>query len=142
MCLHCACLESLVKYMSDKKLRILPPPFFLMGDLLSVSVTTAISGLAVYFLIPSGWFMVPAMILAMLLSMFIALILVPLVLGRHFGAMEVMVPCMLGSMFAGMWVSMMQPDFRDALHGSLAIGLVVLFFCYLLNLFAQLRGIR
>jgi hypothetical protein len=56
---------------------------------------------------------------------------------RYFGAMEVMVPTMLGGMLSGMIVgmgaAMMHYSLLDALKQGAVVGLVVLIFCAYAN---------
>ena len=89
--------------------------------------------------IPADWNMFVAMIPGMFLGMAIPMILAPLVFGRYFGAMEVMVPCMLGGMLAGMWVSMMNMSLWQAVVTSWQIGVATLFFCYVLDAIEKWR---
>ena len=125
-------------------MNLLPKPFFLFGDVLSCVITGLLVGMACQAVIPSGWNMVLAMFPGMLLGMVIPLFLAPLVFGRYFGAMEIMVPCMLGGMLAGMWISMavtMHPVSlgQAAIQGMMiAIGALVV--CYLLNAFEKMKA--
>jgi hypothetical protein len=125
-------------------MKFLPKPFFLFGDVLSCAITGLLVGMACQAVIPSGWNMVVAMFPGMLLGMVIPLFLAPLVFGRYFGAMEVMVPCMLGGMLAGMWISMavtMHPvSLGQAATQGVMIAIGALVVCYLLDAFEKMKA--
>lgn len=127
-------------------MKFLPNPYFLFGDFLSVIVIGALAGVAALAVTPSGWPMIPAMLPAMLVGMLVALVLAPLVFARYFGAMEVMVPAMLGGMLAGMWagmkLAMSNAGYTQAAIDGALIGAASLVFCYLFNMFTQVRDKR
>lgn len=119
--------------------------FFLLGDLLAATVISAIAGVAAAALIGPGWNMVIAMFVGMFVGMGLALpgtfAFLPL-----FGAMEVMVPTMLGGMLSGMWIGMAAAMtevslLQGAFYGA-GIGLVALVFTTTANFFlAEKNGL-
>ncbi|MBT8114330.1 MAG: hypothetical protein KJP04_03060 [Arenicella sp.] len=126
--------------------KVLPKPYFLFGDCLSVMITGALACIVALAVTPSGWPMILAMIPAMLSGMIVALILAPLVFVRYFGAMEVMVPSMLGAMLAGMWagmkLTMSGAGYTHAAIDGALIGAASLVFCYLFNMLTQVRDTK
>ncbi len=106
--------------------------FFLAGDLAANAVVGALAGLVCCVFVDPAWNMLLAMGVCMPLGMLVATVAaVPLM--RWFGAMEVMVPTMLGGMLAGMAVGMraaMAPyGVTDAVLFGAVVGLVALAFC-------------
>lgn len=111
--------------------------YFLLGDIISnLSVGAAAGVLSVLF-VDTEWNMFSGMLVGMGCGMLVALLLGPLLFMRYFGAMEVMVPTMLGGMLSGMLVgmgaAMVDYSLYEALSRGAVIGLVVLIFCAYAN---------
>lgn len=106
--------------------------YFLVGDVVSNVLVGALAALACVVVVSPGWSMLVAMLVCMPLGMLTAIVLGAFLI-RWFGAMEVMVPTMLGGMAAGMLVgmagAMMPVDVGEALRAGAVIGLVALVFC-------------
>ncbi len=115
--------------------------FFVLGDLLANVAGGAVVGWLVWLLIPAGWNMWLAMVLAMALGMLFAFVLfIPF--SVVLGAMEVMVPLMLTGMAAGMVVGMRAAmgaiGSGGALFEGAVCGLACIVAVWVLN--NQLRG--
>ena len=80
-------------------------PYFVLGDLLSCTVTGAAAALVVARLVSPAWSPWLAMPVGMVLGMLVALP-VSLIFVVPFGFMEVLLPGMLVGMLAGMWAGM------------------------------------
>lgn len=79
--------------------------YFIVGDLIAAIITGALVGALSALLVDTSWNMWVAMVIVMVLGMIIGtLVFFPL--SVFFGAMEIMIPCMLGGMISGMAVSM------------------------------------
>ncbi len=111
--------------------------YFLLGDLLSNIVVGALAALVSALLVNPTWNMFVAMLLCMILGMLIAVVSGTFVFMRYFGAMEVMVPIMLGGMIAGMVVgmraAMLPVGVWEAAKLGAGIGLIALLFCAYAN---------
>lgn len=116
--------------------------FFIFGDLISNMLCGVIAALIARGVIDEGWSMLPAMAVGMILGMVAAMMLNVLILMRSFGAMEIMLPCMLGGMLSGMWMGMrasMSPiALLDVITLGLLIGITTVALCWAAN--ARLRG--
>jgi ABC-type tungstate transport system substrate-binding protein len=111
--------------------------YFLLGDIVSsLSVGAAAAFLSVLFVNPE-WNMFAGTLVGAAGGMMTALLLGPLLFMRYFGAMEVIVPMMLGGMSSGMIIgmraAMVHYSYPEALAQGAAIGLVVLLFCAYAN---------
>lgn len=106
--------------------------YFLLGDLFSNAVVGAAAARVVLLVVDTDWGMFIAMVVAMILGMAMAVIL-SLPLMRWFGAMEVMVPTMLGGMLAGMavgmWAAMMPVGVGAGVAVGAGVGIIALLFC-------------
>lgn len=106
--------------------------YFLFGDVLSNVLVGTLAALVCVPVVSPEWNMFVAMVVCMPLGMLTAVVLGTFLI-RWFGAMEVMVPTMLGGMTAGMVVGMacaMTPiDAGWAVRAGALIGLVALVFC-------------
>ncbi len=106
--------------------------YFLFGDVVSNVVVGAAAGLLCCLLVSPAWNMLIAMLVCMPLGMVLAMVLSPFLI-RWFGAMEVMVPTMLGGMLAAMFVgmasAMMPIGIGEALRAGALAGLIALAFC-------------
>ncbi len=113
-------------------------PYFLLGDLLTVTVTGALAGLACAAIIDKGWNPAAAMVLGMALGMVVAFVTNTL-LGLLFGAFEIMIPAMLTGMASGMVVAMQAAGVDLSLAAGARLGAqlgpVVLAFTYIMNAF-------
>lgn len=111
--------------------------YFLLGDCFSNAFIGALCGWAGIAWMPHALGFWPGMLVSMAASMALTMLLALTVLLRWFGAMEVMIPTMLGGMTANMVVCAL-----GHLHGLGAaqgagfgalIGLAVLFATYAAN---------
>jgi hypothetical protein len=112
-------------------------PYFLAGDLFSNALVGAFCGWAGVAWMPHMLGFWPGMVLSMLGSMAVSMLLALTILLRWFGAMEVMIPTMLGGMTANMIMCVLGHFYgwsagAGALLGA-AIGLVVLQLTYIAN---------
>lgn len=111
--------------------------YFLFGDLLSNCIIAGLAGAVSAALVNPGWNMFLAMLVCMLLGMLIAVVGGTFFFMRYFGAMEVMLPTMLGGMLAamvaGMAAAMMPYAVLDAAKHGAAIGIAALLFCSYAN---------
>ena len=83
--------------------------YFLLGDVAANVLVGALVGVVCAAIVSPGWNMFVSMLGCMVLGMLLAsLLAVPLM--RWFGAMEVMVPTMLGGMLSGMAQSAMEQN--------------------------------
>lgn len=110
--------------------------YFVLGDIGANIVTGMLAGWICWLLIPLGWNMLIAMLVAMALGMLVALLLFP-VLAYFWGAMEVMVPTMFSGMLSGMVVgmraAMMPISSTEALFVGGAFGLAGIVIIWVLN---------
>jgi hypothetical protein len=111
--------------------------YFLLGDVISnLSGGAAAGVLSVLFVNPE-WNMFAGTLVGAAGGVLVALLLGPLLFMRYFGAMEVIVPMMLGGMLSGMIVgmraAMVHYSFPEALEQGAVIGLVVFIFCSYAN---------
>ncbi|MBF0295222.1 MAG: hypothetical protein HQL96_08525 [Magnetococcales bacterium] len=116
-------------------------PYFIVGDLVSNAAAGALAAW-VASLLPVGWPMAVEMMAGMALGM-VAVFLVSPVFMLFFGALEVMVPTMLGSMFASMLPSMhpvLRGDWVHLLVWGAGIGVASWLFTQVAHFF--LRGER
>ena len=104
--------------------------YFLVGDTIANAFTGTIAALSCLMVFDSEWNMLLAMMLGMALGMFVSLISISLVFIRYFGAMEIMVPTMLGGMLSGMLfamgITMTELSASDAIVGGALVGLLTL----------------
>jgi hypothetical protein len=112
-------------------------PYFLAGDVFSNALVGAVCGWAGVALMPHAFGFWPGMVLSMLGSMVIAMLLTLTILLRWFGAMEVMVPTMIGGMAANMTVCVLAHFYgwkagAGMLLGA-AVGVAVLLLTYIAN---------
>jgi hypothetical protein len=111
--------------------------YFLFGDCFSNALIGAFCGWAGAVWMPHMFGFWPGMLVSMLGSMIVTMALALTVLLRLFGAMEVMVPTMLGGMLANMTVCVLHYFYgASALLGAAVgalIGLAVLFATYAAN---------
>ena len=116
--------------------------YFMVGDLLAVTVVGALAGVLMTAVIGTGWNMLVAMLVGMALGMLVALpgsfAFMP-----FFGAMEVMVPTMLAGMLSGMWVGMFAAMTPLSAGAGLRFGALIGLFAWLctttLNAFLQAK---
>ena len=117
--------------------------YFVLGDLLAVSASGALAGALCAALFGTGWNMGLAMVAGMALGMLVAL---PCSFGLmpFFGAMEVMVPTMLGGMLSGMWIAMAAAMTPMGAGEGLRFGLLIGWFAWVattaFHVFLQKRG--
>ncbi len=95
-------------------------PYFVLGDLLSCTVTGAAAALVVARLVSPAWSPWLAMPVGMVLGMLVALP-VSLIFVVPFGFMEVLLPGMLVGMLAGMWAGM-EMSMEVAIESSTKVG--------------------
>lgn len=111
--------------------------YFIIGDILSVSLTGGIVALTCLTLIPADWNMFLAMFAGMIAGMLIALVLCTAIFMRYFGIMEVMLPSMLSGMLSGMIIGMAVPMFNLGSFAAacigVTVGLMTLLATYLMN---------
>jgi len=111
--------------------------YFLAGDCFSNALIGAFCGWAGIAWMPHALGFWPGMLLSMIASMALTMLLALTLLLRWFGAMEVMIPTMLGGMIANMTVCALGHHYglgaaQGAGLGAL-IGLAVLFATYAAN---------
>ena len=114
--------------------------YFVFGDLMTVTVTGALAGLACAAIVGEGWNPAAAMVLGMVLGMVVALIAGTLA-GMLFGAFEIMIPTMLAGMAAGMTIAMQATagvSITATARLGAGLGFAVLVFTYVMD--ALLRG--
>ena len=97
--------------------------YFFFGDVLSLGLTGALTGLACVQLIGVGWNMVLAMLLGMAAGMVLAMPMA-IGLGIWFGAFELMLPSMLGGMMSGMAVAMWEAHSGVGLAEAALVGAI------------------
>lgn len=111
--------------------------YFLLGDIISNLSVGAAAGIVSVLFVSTEWNMIIGMLVGMACGMLVALVLGPLVFMRYFGAMEVMVPTMLGGMLSGMIIgmgaAMVHYSVFAAMKQGAIIGLAVLVFCAYTN---------
>ena len=111
--------------------------YFLFGDCLSNALIGALCGWAGVVWMPHALGFWGGMLVSMLASMVVTMVLSLTVLLHFFGAMEVMVPTMLGGMAANMLACVLAHFFGFSLSECVAIGaltgLAVLFATYAAN---------
>jgi len=117
--------------------------YFVLGDLFSNLLVAIVAAWFCALLIPTGWNMFGAMLVAMAIGMLVGLILF-FPLGVMFGAMEVMVPTMfcgmLSGMVVGMWAAMAPVTGEEAALVGGVCGLVGINIIWVMN--TSLRGRR
>ncbi|MFV8817860.1 hypothetical protein [Haliea sp. E17] len=115
--------------------------YFVMGDLAINVIGGAVIGWLAWLLVPTGWNMWLAMLIAMFAGMLLATLLF-LPASVILGAMEVMVPLMLTGMIAGMVTGMRGAmgliDADGALFEGAVCGLACIVAVWILN--NSLRG--
>ena len=117
--------------------------FYIIGDVFSSALTGIVVALLSYALVSPAWPMLVAMPVMMILGMVVGLLLF-FPLSIAFGAMEIMIPCMLGGMISGMTLGMWLTMQVLTVVGTVIIGaetaLCTLLFVWVAN--TLLRGQR
>ena len=119
--------------------------YFIVGDLLTVTLTGAAAAWLTQALVPADLFVAFGMLAGMVLGM-LAGLTGTFLFTRLFGGLEVMLPAALSAMVAGMGAGMAETMTRrvdgisgsEAALGGVLAGLACLAFVYLLQ--ARLRG--
>jgi len=123
-----------------------PRLYFLVGDVVSTAVIGALVAAICYAVLPAGWHTAVAMLPGMTIGMFVPVPLCLFLFGRFWGAMELMLPCMLGGMLSGMWagmaVTMTELSWPGAMLTGAAIAWAALLFCYAVNALETWRAQR
>ncbi|NQV47792.1 MAG: hypothetical protein HQ504_08425 [Rhodospirillaceae bacterium] len=110
-------------------------PYFIFGDLVAAMLSGVASGGLVWWALPGGWWMVPAMFIGMALGMVVAL-LVGFLLAPFFGLFELMAPAMLSGMAAGMVIPMRGADALSLIQVActgVTVGIIGCVLAYLLQ---------
>lgn len=120
-----------------------PRLYFLIGDVVSTALIGALVAVICIAMLPADWHMAVAMLPGMAIGMIIPFFLCIFVLGRIWGALELMVPCMLGGMLSGMAVGMAMTMSALTMARAAMIGVAVawaaLAFCHGLNAVERIR---
>lgn len=123
---------------------MLPRLYFLIGDIVSTALIGALVAAICIAVLPADWHMAVAMLPGMAIGMIVPIPLCVFILGRYWGAMELMVPCMLGGMLSGMWVSMATTMSGLSMTKAILIGVAIswaaLIFCYVMNAVELMRA--
>jgi hypothetical protein len=107
-------------------------PYFLIGDLLTNSLTGAVVALACTSLFSEAWPHVLAMVAGMFVGSAVGMLLATLA-SVALGAFEVMLPVMTTGMLVGMLSATSAAELTEAAAGGALVGVGVLVLTYLLN---------